>query len=64
MLNIVKWLFITIGGLVIIYAILLFAGVFIAPVDLPNYMFPIILIIVGIGVLLLSFGFFSSGKKD
>jgi hypothetical protein len=64
MLNIVKWFLVAIGGLVIIYAILLFAGVFVVPVNMPYYMFPVVLLVAGIGVILLSLGIFSFGKKN
>jgi hypothetical protein len=64
MTGIVKWLLVVIGGLIILYAILLFAGVLMAPVYLSFGLFPVIILLAGIGIVFLSLGFFSANKKD
>jgi hypothetical protein len=65
MQNIVKWFLVAISILLILYAILLLVGVFTPPFYLPYCMLPVIIILVGVGILFLSLGFFtsSSGKE-
>jgi hypothetical protein len=63
-MNIVKWLLGAISILLILYAILLLVGVFTPPVYMPYCMFPVILILVGVGILFLSLGISSSSEKE
>ena len=63
-MNIVKWLLGVISVLVILYAILLLVGVFNSPFYMPYCMFPVILILAGVGILFLALGISSSSEKD
>ena len=63
-MKIVKWLLVAIGILLILYAILLLVGVFTPPFYMPYCMFPVIMILVGVGVLFFSLGISSSSAKD
>jgi hypothetical protein len=63
-LKIVKWVLGIISILFILYAILLLVGVFTPPFYLPYCMFPVIMILVGVGVLFFSLGISSSNEKD
>jgi hypothetical protein len=62
-MKIVKWLFGVISILLILYAILLLVGVFTPPVYMPFCMFPVILILVGVGILFLALGISSPSEK-
>ena len=59
-----KWILVAVGIIIALYAILVFAGVFLSPVNLRFYMYPVILLLAGIGIVLVSLGFFPSEKKD
>ena len=64
MLNVVKWLLVVIGGAIVIYAVLLFTGVFLSPVYLRYGLYPVIMLFAGIGIVCVSLGFFPVKKKD
>jgi hypothetical protein len=64
MLNVIRWLLIIIGGVLVLYSILLFAGIFLAPVYLRFDLYRIITLFAGIGILLSTLGFFPTNKKS
>lgn len=64
MSGVIKWVLVALGGIIVLYAILLFGRVLIAPVYLSFGLFPIIILLAGIGILFLSLGYFSTNKKD
>ena len=64
MLIIVKWLLGVIAVLLVLFAILFLVGVFIPPFYMPYCMLPVIMILVGVGLLFLALGISSSSKKD
>lgn len=63
MAGIIKWVGVAIGGIIILYAILIFASVLMAPVYLRFNFYPIIMLFLGIGILFLSLSFFSTKSK-
>jgi hypothetical protein len=64
MTDMIKWVCVAIGVIVILYSILIFAGVLAAPVYTKFNFYPIIMLFLGIAILFLSLGFFSAKSKD
>jgi hypothetical protein len=64
MSSVIKWLLVALGGIIVLYALLIFTGILTAPVYLRFGLYQVIMLFAGIGILFLSLGFFPAKKKE